>query len=543
MALLGIEIGNSSIKIVEIDKKGNDFILNNWALVDLPLDLRDKHPEREVFQAEAIKKFITNASTRDSVIVVGGLDVVSKIITLPSLGDDEAAEAIKWQMKDEIPFKIEEGYFSFYKIPQNQLNKEKNQHCYMVVVAKQDIVLKALQTAGLAGIKAVSVIPTSEALFHTFESEITQEGVICLLRMGKFLSSISFYENGNLQLSRDIPIGSDDITNAMTSILVSEEGRLELDYEQAEKIRTEYGVPVDLEKYPKLEHIPIAHLQAVVRPALERIEEEIIRTLEYFRNNMSDTAIRKLIFTGSASQTPHLAEALTNSIGIQCESIDPFAKIKIKDGIHQPEKLQKQKAYFGTAVGAVFAGKTKINLIPEEYRDRWKVVMRKYVSPPYIGALIGIILLLFWGVLMLNTQMYANKKAGLKKELATVEPRVKQLEALVKTHREAEGLRTVFSSALTKRVSISQMLAELSSVVPSSVLLEQIDYSPSSEAVSLKGLAFEQGGAAEKVLSKLVNNLASSPLFKEVELKQAGLGLEYSPKNFKFEIKTEIKKK
>lgn len=539
MALLGIDIGESAIKIVEIDKKGDSPVLTSWALVDIPAGLRTKHPECEVFQADAIKKFLVHAASKEAVVVVGGLDVVSKIINLPSLGEDEINEAIKWQMKDDIPFKIEEGVFSYFKLT----SSDKNKNNYLVVVAKQNVILRALQIMGLAGVKPLSIVPASEALFYSFETEVKQEGIICLLHMGKFLTNISFYENGILQLSRDVPIGSDDITRAMTSILVSEEGRLELDYEQAEKIRTDYGIPIDLENFPKLEHIPIAHLQAVIRPALERMEEEVIRTIEYFRNKINDEKINKIIFTGSASQTPNLAEVLSNSIGIQCEIADPFAKIKIKEDIMEKEKLMKDRPRLSIAAGAAFGGRSKINLIPEEYRERWKVLLKKFLTPQWVGGLALSILLIFYGVLMANVYFLEQQKAEVSAQFKELEPIVKNLESLVESVKEEEGRQGVFLYANEQKAKISDVLSGLSYATPGTIMLQEIEYSPSSEAFSLKGMAFEKDQSAEKSLAKLVSSLVSSDMFKNVELQQAGLGLDYTPKNFKFHIKTEIKQK
>ncbi len=538
MALLGIEIGDNSIKLLEVNKKENQSVITHWSIVDIPLDLRNKHPEREVFQSESIKKFLVHTSSKDAVVVVGGLNVVSKIIALPHLGDAEVAEAVKWQMKDEIPFKVEEGIFSYFKLG----DLDKNKVNYLVVVAKEEVVLKSLQTMGLAGVKPLTIIPASEALFYTFEKEIKQEGVVCLLHMGQFLTNISFFENGLLQLSRDVPIGSDDITKAMTSILVSEEGRLELDYDEAEKIRIKYGIPVDLEKFPKLEHIPIAHLQAVIRPALERIEEEIIRTIEYFRNKVSDNAIKRIVFTGSASETPNLAQILSQSIGISCETADPFANVKIDQSIEDKEGLIKDRARLCAVVGAVSAAKSRINLIPEEYRDRWKVLLKRYLTPQYMMGALLFVLFLFYGLLYANIYFLENKKAELNKELSIIEPKIKRLDALAKSVADERGRSGVFSSLAAARIKVSHILVELGEATPNSVMLDTVSFTPTSEAIMVSGNSFLRGKTAEKNLSQFVNNLSDSPLFENVQLDNAGLGLDYSPKNFKFNVNMEIKK-
>jgi len=539
MSLLGIDIGNSSIKIVEVEKKGGNAVLTGFSLIEIPLDLLNKHPEREVFQADAIKKFLLHTRGKQAIIAIGGLEVVSKIITLPSLKDEEVAEAAKWQMKDELPFKIEEGVFSYFKIG----SADKNKNNYLVVTAKQDVVLKALQTAGLAGIKPVSIIPASEALFYAFELEIKQPGVVCLLYMGKYLTNISFYGNGALQFARDIPIGTDDITKAMTSILVSEEGRLELSYDEAEKIRIQYGIPMEVEKFPKLEHIPIAHLQAVVRPAIEKIEEEIIRTIEYYRNKVSDTKINKVIFAGSASQTPNLAEIISSSIGIKCETAVPLSRITVPDNIENKDHLVKDAPRLGTAIGAVLAEKSRINLIPEEYRDPFKAMLKRRFTPVSLLVLVFILLSGVYAFFYGNIYLLNEEKTKLKKTLAELQPKIARMEELAKSAKEAEGRKGLLLSVAADRIRISSVLSNLSLNVPPVVMLKELSFSPSSEALTIKGLSFEKEQKAEKGLSKFISSLSLSDFFDDVELVQAGQGLDYTPKNFKFELKAEIKKR
>lgn len=540
MSLIGLDIGTNSIKVVEIEEKKPNPVLINWGIYEIPEDLSHKHPEREAYQAEILKKFLSRSAARAAVVVIGGLDIVSKIISLPPLGDEEAENAVRWQMRDEIPFKVEEGLFSFYRLPGGTKDKVN----YLVAAAKQNVVLRAVQTLNLANAKPMAVIPISEALHYTFKSEIEEEedGAVCILSMGRFLTNISFYFKGDLQLSRDVPIGSDDITRAMTSILVSEEGRLELDYEQAERIRVQYGIPFKIEEYPKLEHIPIAHLQAVIRPALERIEEEITRTVEYFRNKINDANVTKIIFTGLASQTPHLAEFLSASIGIEFSIVDVFTNVTIDESVPEKDKLQNENQRLGAAVGAVLGGRGRINLVPKEYIERWRITAKKLLTPQVVSLIFILLMGLYWLIVSANIYFMQSEKDRLDNELKRITPMVEGLETRLKSEKEIAARTGFFMTIARDHVRVPLVMIDMSKNIPSEVILEEFTVGATAESFSVKGLAFKKNFDAEQNLSMFVKNLSASKLFNNVELVKAGLGLEYSPKNFIFEIKGKLKK-
>lgn len=145
--------------------------------------------------------------------------------------------------------------------------------------------------------------------------------------------------------------------------------------------------------------------------------------------------------------------------------------------------------------------------------------------------------------MLYNISSLEDEKAKIKSQVDEILPRVSELDVRLKSNKEQAERIGFFRSIEKQQIRFADVLVELSRNVPGGVMLEEISVDPSSEAMSLRGLAFEINQSAEKNLSKLVKNLSSSSLIGNVELVNAGLGLEYSPKNFKYEIKSRIKKR
>jgi type IV pilus assembly protein PilM len=474
-SILGIDLRATSVKVVEIEK-GN---VKNWGIAEVPDRLLDKHPQKEDAQAEALRRLIQEKKikTKDAAVVVGGSDVYIKLYSLSGVSKAETAQAIKWKFAEEIPFAIEEAHVGFYPFP----GSEESDYVAACVSKKLYREIEyVIHKAGLR-LSAVTILP--DALSKAFEGEISKEEdkIVSVIYMGRRTTNITILKNGSFEFNRELNIGGENITAAMSGVLVSDKGRREISPEEAEKLKIEHGVPVDITNYPELEDIPFTRLQAMVRPALENILGEIARTFEYYKSQTGEASIDKVFLTGGGAMTLHLADFLSEGLGIPAVT---------------PETLEPR---LSAAVGAALAGPERINLVPEGIKHPWKVAVQSVLKPQYavsaFVALLAGIYLVSW--------LQAN-----------------DIQAL-KLYAE-------------KRTKMPKVFEEISRLVPRSVFVSSLHLTP--EEIHLWGIAFRRGDTAENIISRYVLALASSSYFKEVKLLQAGENKEYVLDSINFEI-------
>ena len=126
--------------------------------------------------------------------------------------------------------------------------------------------------------------------------------------------------------------------------------------------------------------------------------------------------------------------------------------------------------------------------------------------------------------------------------LKEIKPQLEGLTTRLKTAEEVATRTGFFRAIEGAELKMPWILVELSKSIPNEVMLDDIGISATNESISIRGFAFKKNLSAEQNLSKFVERLSSSDMFSDVELVQAGLGLEYSPKNFKFEITAKVKR-
>ncbi|NQT30236.1 MAG: pilus assembly protein PilM [Candidatus Saganbacteria bacterium] len=538
--ILGIDLRVTSVKFVELEQVNEKNTIKNWGLTEVPFTLIDKHPQKEEAQAEALSKLLSDhkVRTKDVEVVIGGDDVFFKVFSLTKMPAAEVAEAIKWKIAEESSYPIEEAIIDYYPLPLQEKDAEKIDYLAAAINVKIynqiDFIVKK------AGLKLVAIRVMPDALLAAFSKEmvVDKDQIISVIYMGKRTTNISILKHGNVEFNRELNIGGENITLAMSGVLVSDEGRVELNPEEAEKIKIEYGIPIDAEKYPQIRDLPFGQLQAMARPALERVQSEIMRTFEYYKGQTGEANIDKIFLSGGSSLTKNLAAFLSEGLGVPIVVPQIEKELLIDESITDKEGLEKNLQRLSAAIGAALLLDEKINLVPREVRHHYKAMAQKvfrpqYVIPVFILAL-ALIYLFFWvqGYFLKQESDYVGAK------LAEYRPRVETLNILEKTVQDEQKRKLAFLAYRQKETQMLGVMEEISRLIPSNVFIDTLKLTP--DQVHLWGVVFGKGDAPENVLSRFVLILSKSNFFKSVKLIEAKKNEEYVQNAFNFDIVAEI---
>ena len=540
-SILGIDLRDTSVKLVEIEKKKDEALLKAWGMAEIPSALINKHPQKEEAQAEAILKIIQEYKIKasEAVVVVTGGDISVKLFTLSKVSKDEAANVIRWKFAEEVSFPMEEAIVDFYALPhQNEFSEKIDYIAACIPKRLYQEIAYVMRSAGLK-LRAITILP--DCLIKLFEVEIRneKEAILSLLYMGKRAANISILKGGRLEFNRELNIGGDSIVQAMTGVIVSSEGRIDITADDAEKIKLEHGVPIDAETFPKLPQIPVSQLVAMVRPALERIQDEVIRTFEFYKGQTGEAAIDKLFFTGGSALTKNLPEYLVTTLGAKVVVPLKTAAYQISDRLKNKERLEKILPRFSGAIGAALTNREKINLMPEEIKYQWRIRLRRFLKPKYLvlsflGLLIFIYLLLWLRAFSLERELNL-----INRRIEEMKPRIAVLDVIQKTAQEEQKRELLLKSYGEKRSRVPENFDELNRLIPRSVTINQLVFTPTE--LHLWGTAFKRGDTAENILSGFILALSDSPRYEDVKLLQAQKNSDYEEEAFNFEILAKIK--
>ncbi|MFZ0996861.1 MAG: pilus assembly protein PilM, partial [Candidatus Sulfotelmatobacter sp.] len=107
--IVGLDVGSSSIKAVELKKKGGQIEVSHLGLEPLSSDIVvDSMIVDSGTVSSAISKLFADCliKTKAVATAVSGHSVIVKKISLPSMSDQELAETIEKEAAQHIPFDL-----------------------------------------------------------------------------------------------------------------------------------------------------------------------------------------------------------------------------------------------------------------------------------------------------------------------------------------------------------------------------------------------------------------------------------------------------
>ncbi len=328
-----IDIGSSSIKVLEVRTTSEQLELVNWGAIPTPPSAIQSNMVSEPDRVgEAVKALLDakGIRARKAITAVPGPAVMIKRVTLPATQAIE--QTIMHEAGNFIPEELDNVNLDYQVIDSRSDGKEME---VLLAAAKKDIVHSYAETLRVAGLQPVVVDVDYFALDNLYELNYdpVADQVVALVNIGARYSSINILKGGRSVFTGDVPVGGRDITEALTR-------DLGVTADEAERLKSGRGTgAIDAEQ-----------LSMALGPAVDALIEEIHYALSFFWTAATDERIDALYLSGGASQTPELATRLAERIEAPVEVTDPFGRIAFSGAV-DPEPLRRRGAEFAVALG------------------------------------------------------------------------------------------------------------------------------------------------------------------------------------------------
>jgi type IV pilus assembly protein PilM len=336
--VIGLDIGSSSIKLVELKEGKSGFRLQNLAVSSLPPEaIVDGALMDSVTIINTIRDLIATSKTKTKEVAtsVSGHSVIVKKISLPLMTEAELEESIPWEAERYIPFDINDVNIDFQIFGASAENPEVMD--VVLVAAKKDIINDYVSVIMESGLNPVIIDIDSFALENmlAMNYEIEKDEIVAIANIGASVTNINILRNNVTGFTRDIFKGGNQITEEI-------QRQLHIDYDEAEKVKI--GSKVD-----DLNSQPI--IQNVLKAASESLALEIGNSLDFFQSTTTYEKIGKLYLSGGSSKIKDFDIALQQHIGIPVEVVNPFKKMEYSGKNFDLEYLREIGPLMGVGVG------------------------------------------------------------------------------------------------------------------------------------------------------------------------------------------------
>ena len=323
-ALVGLDIGSSAVKAVEITKSKKGYQVTRVACAPLGPDaVVDGAIVNAPAVAQAIQKTLAGGKFRRKAVAAGisGHSVIVKRVVLPAASADEVAASVEFDAEQYIPFEVSEVDLD-YQVVGVPANDEPGTEV-LLVVAKKDKILNHTNVISLAGRDTQIVDIDAFALQNTFEANYPADpdATVALLNIGASLMNINITKGGVPLFVRDVSVGG----NQYTDILQKE---LQISFHEAEELKLGRTRGADA---------------IMVQPLLESITDmlvlEVQKTFDFFRETYPAESITKVMISGGASHMTGLAEKIEDAFGHPTEVLNPFKAIAIGSDVDSAQAM------------------------------------------------------------------------------------------------------------------------------------------------------------------------------------------------------------
>ena len=340
--LVGLDIGSSSVKAVELSRKGSNLQLLSLGFENLQTDTIVDGQIMELNNvSNVIAHIFSEHQIRTNRVAAGvsGHSVIVKNIVLPQMSTEELQESFSWHAEEHIPFDIADVNLDY------ELTGKSSETLHVLMAAcKSDKIANVKQAIQLAGKQPVIIDVDAFALQNCYEVNYQPKPgeVVALLNIGAQTMNINILNGTRSVFARDASVGG----SQYTSLLQKELG---LSFEQAEGVKRGMPLPEGVEPRP---------IQPIIEAVSETLALEMKKTVDFYRATAQegDATIQKILLAGGGSKLPGLADFLAKRFEIPVDVFDPFRQIEVDERKFDPDYMREIVPEMAVAVGLALRG-------------------------------------------------------------------------------------------------------------------------------------------------------------------------------------------
>lgn len=328
----GLDIGFGSIKLVGLEKGGNGQVsLKYLGEAENKVGLVDETGKNIGELSSIIKLLMSDLKIKSRQVVVSlpEKDVISRLVKLPPLKDNEIKDALNFEAETFVPYALSDALIDYEVVEKD----EAGRLLVFAIAAKKGLVQSYIKLFKKVGIELLALESPALAMNRVITQSVSTEGSVLLMDLGETMSDVLVVRGGNIYLTRPVPVGGEALTRAISI-------NLGLDMKSAEEYKKAYGM-----RSSELE----GKIKAALLPVFTNMAEEVRKAMVSYREEWGKN-VDLLVLSGGGANMPGLAEELTRVLGVEVQVIQPFLKVD-SSMVNLPIDLVTEGCRFTLATG------------------------------------------------------------------------------------------------------------------------------------------------------------------------------------------------
>jgi len=342
-SVLGIDIGVSVIRVVELSKHGEQEKLENYGFVSIspsyekPVRRRRKDTlvlsPKEI--AEVLNSILRTADIKSRRVVFSIPDFATFFtsFTLPPMSREEIPQAVRFEARRHVPLPLAEVTLDWFVTKGTISDQKREELEILLVVVPNATIEQYRRIIDLCQFELLAL----EAEVFGLQRALTRgnKKTVALIDIGAQSTTCSIVDKEILKLSHSFDIAGNDLTERLAK-------SLDLDYKRAESLKKKQGILPGSQ-----------NTKDILTPLFDMMLAEIGKVTESFYQQ-GGKEVETYIIAGSSALLPGLKEYFSKSLKKEIKIANPFAEM-----VYPPileETLQKIGPGYSVAVGMALRG-------------------------------------------------------------------------------------------------------------------------------------------------------------------------------------------
>jgi type IV pilus assembly protein PilM len=340
--MLSIDLGGRTTKAVHMQRKGEQYVLSRYVLLDAPI--YEKNLSADLL-AEHIKTVCQSLDSKTKLVTlaIGVQDSIVRHADLPLMPVGDMRQVLKNNTKNYLQQDLPGYLFDCSIILPRAVAKgsEKGKgagipqkHRVLVAGARKQLVDDMQTAVRNTGMLPDHIVPGLIGPVNAFESampEVFNNEVVALVDIGFRNTSICLLQEGELILSRVVAIGGDRLTTGLAETLG-------ISYAEAEGIKV--GMPTEVQ----------AQLESLVIP----LGRELRASIDFFEHQQ-DKTVGHVYISGASAASEFIVQTLQTELMIECKTWNPLNSVEVMLPPQQTGEIEHVAPQLSVAVGAALA--------------------------------------------------------------------------------------------------------------------------------------------------------------------------------------------
>jgi type IV pilus assembly protein PilM len=351
-SVLGVDIGSSSIKVVQLKKQKGKAVLETYGelalgpLGNVEIGQATKLSLDQIIKALRELLVASSVTTIECGMSIPMRSSMVSTISMPEMDSKQMAQMVPIEARKYIPVPTSEVTLDWFQIPEldnsslDNVNQTREGEEGSQPVKKQEILVVAIHNNVLNNYSSIVSDADLSASFFEVEMfsavrsvlESTNLNPIMVCDIGASSTKYYVVERGIVRESHLTNKGSQEVTlNIAKTMGVS--------VEFAEKLKRNYGHNTETQDKEISKIIEIA-----MTPIVSEAKNVITGYYKKYKKNVS-----KIELIGGGAMLKDTPEIITKTVGVTTEKADPFNKLETPAFLH--DVLERTGLSFAPAIG------------------------------------------------------------------------------------------------------------------------------------------------------------------------------------------------